>query len=464
MGAVYEGRHRGTGRRVAVKIIVGDAVAKGTSEVVRRFQREAMATGAIESQYIAHALDTGVDPASGAPYLVMDLLTGEDLQQTLERLGPLAPDVALRVAAQACLGLQKAHEAGVVHRDIKPGNLFLTRRERDEVIVKILDFGIAKVKMDQFSTSQNMEMTRTGSVVGTPLYMSPEQARGKKGIDHRTDLWSLGVVLYEALTGRTPHGSPDTIGDLIVQICAEEPHPLQDYAPWVPPEAAAIVQKALAREASRRFASATEMFDAIAALLPQGDRLDVAAFVPLSDQARSRVAPKLPPPTHVPPPPSSVPIVPSGPMPSRAISDASHTKTMAGFASSPTGRASTSRGLKLAAAALLATVAIAGVLLVASRHERPTIVATSLPTSVAPSVAPSASVTVPVVALESLPSASASAPMVVLSAPMPPSPPLKRTPPPPVKPAVTPAVAPAHPPSPPPPPPKKPADDDLYKP
>jgi serine/threonine-protein kinase len=370
------------------------------------------------------------------------------------------------VAAQACLGLQKAHEAGVVHRDIKPGNLFLTRRERDEVIVKILDFGIAKVKMDQFSTSQNMEMTRTGSVVGTPLYMSPEQARGKKGIDHRTDLWSLGVVLYEALTGRTPHGSPDTIGDLIVQICAEEPHPLQDYAPWVPPEAAAIVQKALAREPARRFASATEMFDAIAALLPQGDRLDVAAFVPLSDQARSRVAPRLPPSTHVPPPPSSIPVLPSAPLPSQAISDASHTKTMAGFASSPAGRSSTSRGLKLAAAALVGTTAVAAVVVIASRHERPAAVATSLPASlpasvVAPSAAPPAP-SVPVVALESLPSASA--PMVVLSSPMPQPAPLKRTGPPPVKPAVTPAVAPAHPASPLPPPPKKPADDDLYKP
>ena len=150
MGAVYEARNRGTGRRVAVKVIAGEALAKN-QEVVARFQREALASGAIESQYIAHVLDTGVDPASGSPYMVMELLSGEDLEHAIKRLGPLPPELALRVVAQACLGLQKAHEVGVVHRDIKPANIFLATRDGGEIVAKILDFGIAKVKMEELS-------------------------------------------------------------------------------------------------------------------------------------------------------------------------------------------------------------------------------------------------------------------------------------------------------------------------
>jgi serine/threonine-protein kinase len=239
MGTVFEARHRGTGRLVAVKLIA-DGAAAGSADIVRRFQREAMATGAIQSQYIAHALDTGIDPQTGSPYLVMDLLDGEDLQHSIASLGALPPELALRIAAQTCLGLQKAHEAGVVHRDIKPGNLFLAKREGTEIVVKLLDFGIAKVKMESITSAPAGQMTRTGSMLGSPVYMSPEQARGKKTIDHRTDLWSLGVVLYEALAGVTPHAGAETLGDLIFQICGEPPRPIQEPAPRTGSPARAI--------------------------------------------------------------------------------------------------------------------------------------------------------------------------------------------------------------------------------
>jgi serine/threonine-protein kinase len=294
MGVVYEARHRGTGRRVAVKVIAGASLAKNP-EVVGRFQREAMASGAIESQYIAQVLDTGVDPTNGSPYTVMELLVGEDLQHAIERLGALEPALALRIAAQACLGLRKAHESSVVHRDIKPANLFLAKREDGDVVVKLLDFGIAKVKQDQLSVSENGSLTRTGAMLGSPLYMSPEQARGKKDLDHRTDLWSLGVVLYEALTGTTPHGHLDTFGELIIQICSLPPRHVQELAPWVPPPVAAIVHRALALDPDQRFASAADMFDAIRAQLPGGHGLGLteAMFVPMAEQTRAAMAPRL---------------------------------------------------------------------------------------------------------------------------------------------------------------------------
>ncbi|HXK20267.1 MAG TPA: serine/threonine-protein kinase, partial [Polyangiaceae bacterium] len=235
MGAVYGAVHVGTNRRVALKVISGDAARHGP-EVIARFVREAKAAGAIDTQHIVQVLDFGVDEQQGVPYLAMEFLAGEDLEHLMERLGPLSPDLAMRIVAQACIGLQKAHEAGVVHRDIKPANLYLCRRDGGEFIIKILDFGIAKVKLDHLGSSENQKLTRTGSVLGSPRYMSPEQAKGLRSIDQRTDIWSLGAVLYQALTGRTPHHDLETLGQLIIAICSEAPAPVQDFAPWVSPE------------------------------------------------------------------------------------------------------------------------------------------------------------------------------------------------------------------------------------
>ena len=290
MGVVYEARHKGTGRRVAVKLITGD-YAKNPS-VVARFHIEAKASGAIETQHIAQVLDTGVDPASSLPYLVMEYLTGEDLAQALARSGALPPEVALRVAAQACIGLQKAHEARVVHRDIKPANLFLAKRDDGDLIVKLLDFGIAKIKVERAQQLEASGLTRTGNVLGSPLYMSPEQARGHKDIDHRTDLWSLGIVLYQMLCGRRPHEDIEALGELIIAICSEPPRPVQDFAPWVPPEIAAIVHGALLFDPAQRYQTAVEMLDAMRPLLPGGWGLSEPLFVPVSEAARQVIAPR----------------------------------------------------------------------------------------------------------------------------------------------------------------------------
>ena len=291
MGAVYEARHRGTGRRVAVKVILGDAATR-TPDVVERFQREARASGAIESQHVAQVLDTGVDAATGNPYMVMELLAGEDLHQVVERLGPLHPEIALRIAAQACIGLQAAHDRGIVHRDIKSANLFLALRDGGEVTVKLLDFGIAKVRADQFAQAENHGLTRTGSMLGSPLYMSPEQAKGSKSVDARSDVWSLGIALYESLAGIPPHAHCDTLGGLILAICSEVPRPIQDLAPWVSPDVAAVVHRALSIDVNGRFASAAAMHDALRALLPNGFALSSAMLTPLPATVRSVVAPR----------------------------------------------------------------------------------------------------------------------------------------------------------------------------
>ena len=301
MGAVYEAEHTGTGRRVALKVIMGQ-FAKDEG-LVARFHREARAAGSIETQHITQVLDTGFDKESELPFMVMEYLEGEDVQHLLKRTGPIAPDLALRIVGQACLGLQKAHDKHVVHRDIKPANLFLAKRDAGEVIIKLLDFGIAKIKMEQSQETESAGLTKTGNMLGSPLYMSPEQARGARGIDHRTDIWSLGVVLYQALCGKTPFQHLTALGELIISICSQHPQPLQERSPWVPAEVAAIAHKAMRHDPAHRYQTAQEMFQDIRALLPNGWGITDEMLVPLSQTAREQQAPKLSMSMAPPPPP-----------------------------------------------------------------------------------------------------------------------------------------------------------------
>jgi serine/threonine protein kinase len=292
MGSVYEAEQLDSGQRVALKRIeVGIQLRSNTG--IARFQREAKATGKIDTDHIVRVLDAKIDPATKSPYLVMELLEGQDLQQLLDKVGALDPRAALRITAQVCLGLQKAHDARVIHRDIKPANLFLARRGGGELTVKILDFGIAKIKPDPSQGGQTTGLTRTGGMLGSPLYMSPEQARGLKEIDFHTDIWSLGVVLYRALSGHAPHGDIDAFGDLIMAICSTSPRPIQDLAPWIPPEVAAIVHRALRLDANERFPTAAAMLAAIQPLLPDGWALRDELLVPVQEATRALIAPRL---------------------------------------------------------------------------------------------------------------------------------------------------------------------------
>jgi serine/threonine protein kinase len=287
MGAVYEARHTGTGRRVALKVITGELVRD--ARLVERFEREALAAGAIESEHIVQIFDVGRDEASGEPFLAMELLSGEDLHQILARLGPIPADVALRIGVQACQGLQKAHEAGIVHRDIKPANLFLAARGSGDLVVKVLDFGIAKMTLvEPGSTQKKGPLTRTGTLVGSPLYMSPEQTRSKGALDHRTDIWSLGIVLYQALSGRTPFDQAESLGDFILAVCTTAATPLRVTAPWVDAAVAQVVQRALAIEPGDRYQTADEMREALLAFLPDGAALRTSMLVPALDSAEDR--------------------------------------------------------------------------------------------------------------------------------------------------------------------------------
>ncbi len=286
MGMVYEAEHQGTGRHVALKVILRERLG-ARKDVVERFQREARAAGAIDTRHIVGIIDSGVDPATDRPYMVMDLLTGSDVSALLKRAGPLPVDVAMKITAQACIGLAKAHDAGVVHRDIKPANLFLDEQDEGEVVVKICDFGIAKVKMEEAAGEGSGDLTRTGTLVGSPLYMAPEQARGRKDIDGRADIWSLGVVLYQLLCGRTPFHSVEALGDLIIAICSEPARRITELAPWVPPETARIVHTALELDKARRHASARDMLAALRELLPQGEKLRLGELRGVNETERA---------------------------------------------------------------------------------------------------------------------------------------------------------------------------------
>ncbi len=293
MGSVYEAVDSVTGARVAVKLITAEMARNRT--LMGRFEREARAAASIDTPHIVKVLDAGTDAESELPFLVMELLEGEDVQQLIKRVGPLAPEVALRVVAQACLGLDRAHEARIIHRDIKPANFFLARAGVDggQRVVKLLDFGIAKIKADPQSNAETAGLTRTGSILGSPLYMSPEQARGHKDLDRRADLWSLGVVLYQALTARTPHQDTDALGELIIAICTEEPAPIQELSPWVPPEVAAVAHQAMRFAPDQRFQTAADMLDAIRPLLTDGWAIEESMFQPLGEADRGRVQPRL---------------------------------------------------------------------------------------------------------------------------------------------------------------------------
>lgn len=287
MGTVFEAVHTGTNARVAIKLIVSSDIKE---EVFVRFQREARAAGTIDSQHIVRIFDMGTDDRTGSPFMVMERLYGEDLSQLMRRVGPLEPSQAAALVLQAAKGLAKAHEAGVVHRDIKPANLFLHDGD-GEIVVKILDFGIAKVRMDALQRAEEGGLTRTGSMLGSPHYMSPEQAQGLRTIDHRTDIWSLGVVLYKMLTGQTPHAHLQTLGQVILAICSQPARPVQELAPWVPPEIAVIVHRALQPDPSQRFQSAHELAAALHPLVGAMPPVRRADINPLSNTQRARVAP-----------------------------------------------------------------------------------------------------------------------------------------------------------------------------
>jgi eukaryotic-like serine/threonine-protein kinase len=291
MGAVYEGRNTATFKRCAVKLLLSPEFG-GNAELVKRFFREAKASSIIESDHIVTVYDSGYDTELGWPYMVMEMLQGEDLEGLIKRVGVLNPLAAAKLVLQAAMGLAKAHEAGIVHRDIKPANLYLTGRETGDLVVKLLDFGIAKVKMENLQETSN-GLTRTGSMLGTPLYMSPEQVKGASGIDAASDVWSLGIVMFELLSGQLPWTNTASLGTLMAAIIHEDLPLLQDRAPWVPPELAEITHRAISRDTKQRFKNAGELRDALSRIVPDGSRITAELLQPVPAEHRRFVAPRL---------------------------------------------------------------------------------------------------------------------------------------------------------------------------
>jgi serine/threonine-protein kinase len=270
MGSVYEGQHLDLAKRVAVKII--ESGSELSPELATRFKREARAASAVESENIVQVFDVGRDPVVGL-YMVMEFLQGEDLEVRLRKqLGRrLDPVLAAQVGYQAARALAKAHEARVIHRDLKPANLFLTDREDGTLRVKILDFGISKLLASTASVASLegvMELTAAGVALGTPQYMSPEQAQGLTTVDHRSDVWGLGVVLYEALAGAPAYPELKTYQETIMKILTERPPLLSKIAPWVPAELARVVHAAIEHDVDKRLPNSTTFAEQIAAAVP----------------------------------------------------------------------------------------------------------------------------------------------------------------------------------------------------
>lgn len=252
MGSVWEGRHVSLGTRVAVKFI--DVEHANSPEARSRFDNEARAAATLQSKYAIQIHDHGMT-TDGRPFIVMEMLTGEALDKRLERLGMLTLQDTANILQQVCKGLQRAHDRGIIHRDLKPENIFLVADEEGGELVKVLDFGIAKMRTDGMSISNN---TRTGAILGTPYYMSPEQARGLRDLDHRSDLWSLGVIAYRCLLGRLPFDG-ESVGDLLVKICTAPLPVPTDGRPDLPPAFNAWFMRTLERDPAGRFSSATEL-------------------------------------------------------------------------------------------------------------------------------------------------------------------------------------------------------------
>lgn len=253
MGSVWIADHLALKTQVAVKFM-SDAYTSDPA-MRTRFEREATSAAQIGSPHIVNVHDHGIT-SDGQPYIVMELLEGEDLAARIKREAPLPLDVVAKIVAQTCAALGKAHRRGVVHRDIKPNNIFLLDADGD-IFAKVLDFGIAKP-----GTGESSEVTGTGVIVGTVIYAAPEQLLNAKNVDFRADLWSLGVVAYRAITGKLPFSDENGIGALALAMEMERFKPPSERVKGIPPEVDAWFERVFKRNPAARFESAREMSDA----------------------------------------------------------------------------------------------------------------------------------------------------------------------------------------------------------
>jgi eukaryotic-like serine/threonine-protein kinase len=286
MGVVFEATHLKLGHRVAIKIVLPEVARR--PQLAHRFEYEGRAAARLSGRHTARVSDVDETP-EGLPFLVMEFLEGHSLRDELKRRGPLPVADAVRYVREACEGVEEAHRAGVIHRDLKPANLFLSVEGRRRV-VKVLDFGIAKAA----GPSEGGAQTATDAPLGTYKYMSPEQANSPRSVDARTDVWSLGVVLYQLLTGKAPFDGEGPLA-VVYAIATQDLPPLRHVRPDAPAELVAVLERALCKNLAGRYASARAFSD------------DLAPFdlAPLSLSPGSQ-------PSSTPPAGSERPVPPSG--------------------------------------------------------------------------------------------------------------------------------------------------------
>jgi serine/threonine-protein kinase len=252
MGMVIGATHLHLQQPVALKFLLPELV--GNPSLVERFVREARASAQLRSEHVCRVADVGTFQ-NGVPYIVMELLEGSDLASLLQQRGPLPVQQAADYVLQACAGIAEAHALGIVHRDLKPANLFLTRRPDGTPLIKVLDFGIAKAQGDR-----NFSLTQTSAVLGSPGYMSPEQLRSTRDVDARSDVWAIGVILYELVSGRPPF-TGETITELALHIAMDPPPPLVGR---LPQGFDLVVNRCLAKDPGQRYPDLANLAHALA--------------------------------------------------------------------------------------------------------------------------------------------------------------------------------------------------------
>jgi serine/threonine-protein kinase len=390
MGAVWLAEHIGLEVPCAIKFI--DKEGRQDDQLRTRFAREAKAAAQLRSPNVVQILDYGM--WGEVPYIAMEYLEGEDLAQRLNRVWLLSPGETCYIIAQVARALGKAHAAGIVHRDLKPENIFLSR-DGEEEIAKVLDFGIAK----RSKTELDDGGTKTGSLLGSPFYMSPEQARGVKTVDYRSDLWSLAIIVYQCVTGQLPFES-EGLGDLLTKIMYEPlPVPSQ-IRPELPSSFDAWWCKAAARDVVQRYQSAKDLTDELAIALGVTQRIELAALIPKVDSPSF---------TNL---PAYDPNAPGGANFGRRARHSPHAATLDGTTDKPLS-SSASRRLKIVyatgAAAMLTVLGLLTFLALSSKEAPASAAPAAEPVQAEQTVAKSEEVDLDSVVTDALPAPSTSA-------------------------------------------------------
>ncbi len=270
MGVVVAATHVHLEERVAIKFLLPEALYNG--EAVARFIREARAAVRIKSEHVARVSDVGTLD-NGSPYMVMEYLEGTDLSDLVQKQGAMSVEDAVESMLQACEAIAEAHALHIVHRDLKPANLFMIRRTDGTPSVKVLDFGISKISGPPGSAS-DLGMTKTTAVMGSPLYMSPEQMASSRDVDQRTDIWALGVILYELISGRMPFNA-DTMPQLCAMILQQSPPPLRSIRAEVPEGLAQVIARCMEKDRAQRYTTVADLAQALLPFAPRRARASV---------------------------------------------------------------------------------------------------------------------------------------------------------------------------------------------